>query len=140
MRPIRVSLLRSRSRVWDDAGVCALQLAPCVRAPASLGGDHRRTYVPTDTHTAAPCVRARTYARESAYVISDPGGDPGIRSHHTGLSTPTTVHHRQREAPLCTPNDTRVLLPPPLSRARDIVARVAARFEAIIRCASIRPT
>lgn len=53
------------------------------------------------------CMYARARTREPAYVISDPGGDPGIRSHHTGLSTPTTVHHRQRGAPLCAPNDTR---------------------------------
>lgn len=71
-------------------------------------------------------ARARTHVRESAYVISDPEGDPGIRSHRTGLSTPTTAHHREKEGRkeeerqqthYCAPNDTRPAC------ARDIVAR-----------------
>lgn len=100
----------------------------CVRACACL----------TAAAITGRYVYARARTRESAYVISDPGGDPGIRSHHTGLSTPTTVHHRQREAPLCTPNDTRSPHP-----ARDIVACVVVRFE--VYCdnpirASIWPT
>lgn len=41
-----------------------------------------------------------------AYVISDPGGDPRIRSHRTGLSTPTTVrtgfHYAFSNDPACT--------------------------------------
>lgn len=47
-----------------------------------------------------------TYVYGAAYVISDPRGDPGIRSHHTGLSTPTTVrtglHYAFSNDPACT--------------------------------------
>lgn len=89
----RLSLLRSRGFVWE------------MRASART---YIYIYIYTRALVARACVslprmdislccrvyaRART-AREPAYVISDPGGDLGIRSHHTGLSTPTTVHHR----------------------------------------------
>lgn len=51
------------------------------------------------------CASTRACAR-AAYVISDPMGDPGIRSHHTGLSTPTTVrtglHYAFSNDPGCT--------------------------------------
>lgn len=51
------------------------------------------------------CASTRACAG-AAYVISDPMGDPGIRSHHTGLSTPTTVrtglHYAFSNDPGCT--------------------------------------
>lgn len=52
------------------------------------------------------CKSVVACAYGAAYVISDPRCDPGIRSHHTGLSTPTTVRTRLHYAfsndPACT--------------------------------------